>query len=274
MIGVLAVMAILASLLLPNLMRRIAEAGAAREDRNLAALEEGLAAYVRRFQTVPGAASWATNVAAMTALNLNEILRVNPNDAASARVYLIHPGFSPSSGGNPILTNTAAGTFAPTNARILLVSTTKSSLTLPVASGIAADTAPNRGAFENVWDWHYNPGTKAPPAGWPAAWNDHGEHLHVQRINLAPLFHRVTFSNTRFPTNVPFAKFGALATVAFNATNAVEAFYLHGTDLRLYKHDSPYAGPPANPDDLDLVHTVEKDANFLYTGSPPQWIMP
>jgi prepilin-type N-terminal cleavage/methylation domain-containing protein len=274
MIGVLAVMAILAGMLLPNVLRKIADAHSGREDRNLAILADGLLQYTQSRQTIPGASSWASNIAEMTGLNLNEVLRVLPHDANTARVYVIHPAFAPSTGSNPVFTNLSSGASSPTNARLMILSTTKSSLVIPLAGGKASNTAPNRQAFDDVWDWNYSPATKAPPTGWAASWNNNGEHLHVQRVNFAPLFLHVAVSNAQFPTNIPFARINALATIAYSATNAVDGYFLRGTTLRLYKHDSPYAGPPANPDDLDLAHTLERDVNFFYSGSPPQWIVP
>jgi type II secretory pathway pseudopilin PulG len=76
MIGVLAVMAILAGVLLPNVIRKIADASSAREDQHLATLSEGLIQFTLSRQSIPGASSWATNIAETTGLNLNEILRV------------------------------------------------------------------------------------------------------------------------------------------------------------------------------------------------------
>lgn len=274
MIGVLAVMAILAAMLLPNMVRKLAEAKSTKEDRNLQSLAQGLLEYVRTRQIIPGSTAWATNIAEMTGLNVIEILRVTTTDTNSARVFIVHPAFTPSTGSNPIYTNASAGASAPSEARLMIVSTTKSSLALPITSGKASNTAPNRQAFQDVWDWNYDPTTKAPPSGWPAAWNNNGEHLHVQRINLAPLFYHVTVSNTQFPTNIPFAKFDNLSPIAFDVTNAVDAYYIHGTSVRLYKHDTPYVGAPANPDQLDLTHSVQCDVNFFYTGYPVQWIIP
>jgi type II secretory pathway pseudopilin PulG len=273
-IGVLAVFSILAAVILPNLVRKIAEANGTREEQNLAVLSRGLTDYVRTRQEIPGGLSWVSNVATFTGLNADEVSRVNPTDSNSARVYLVYPEFTPSSGSDPVLTTSSAGFVAPTNARVLFLSTTKTSLALPVSSGKASNTAANRDAFDSIWNWNFDPSTKAPPSGWPAVWNQNGEHLHVRRLNLAPFFHHLTVSNTQFPTNVPFAKFNNLATVAFDATNAVDAYYLEGTVVRLYKHDTPYAGPPANPDQLDLTHTVEADVNFIYSGLPVGWSIP
>ena len=80
--------------------------------------------------------------------------------------------------------------------------------------------------------------------------------------------------SSQFPTNYPFGQFNDLTSIAYNTTNSVDGYYLHGTVVQLYKHDSPYVGPPATPDDLDLTHTVEEDINFIYGGAPGQWSHP
>lgn len=274
MIGVLAVMSILAAMLVPNVVRRIAEARGTKEEIQLKVLAEGVGDYVRARQTVPGDATWAASVAEMTGLSLAEIQRSDPGNTNTSRVYLVHPGFTPSTGSNPVSTNLTQGLAAPTNASIMILSSTKASLALPVSSGKAADTPANRAAFTNVWNWNFDLATKAPPAGWPSEWAGQGQHLRVARLNLAPLLHHVTFSNLQFPTNVPFARINDLYPRAFNATNAQNGWYWEGTVLRLYKHDSPYAGIPADPDELDMVHALAADLNLIYTGAPSGWTVP
>jgi prepilin-type N-terminal cleavage/methylation domain-containing protein len=267
-IGVLAIMAILAAIVTPNVVRQMALANGTREDRSLEVMADGLKRYVRNQGQIPGGTQWTTNLSSVLGMNVTEVQRVDPKNASNLRVYLIHPGFTPTDGVDPIFTQAAAGATAPTNARVMILSSTQPSLALPVSSGKAASAA----TFDAIWNWDYDPGTKAPPSGWPAAWNGNAEHLHVQRINLGALFGHATFSNAQFPTNIPFAKFNTLSTFAFSTTNAVDGYYLMGTVVRLYKHDTPYAGPPANPDQLDLTHTVEGDVNFLYDNA--QWKMP
>lgn len=260
MIGVLAIMAILASVISPSIIRQMAIAAGSREDRNLETLAGGLNRYIREQGRIPGGTQWATNLSSVLNLNVAEVQRVDPRNASNQRIYLIHPGFSPSTGTDPVFAQAAAGTTAPTNARVLLLSSTQPSLALPVTSGFAASA----GAFDAIWNWTYDPATKAPPGGWPASWNGNAEHLHVRRVSLGIMFQHATFSNAQFPTNIPFAKVNALSTYAFSATNAVDGYYLLGTVIRLYQHDAPYAGPPANPDELDLTHTVEGAVNFVY----------
>jgi type II secretory pathway pseudopilin PulG len=272
MIGVIAIIGILMAIVGPNLIRKVIETTSTREGRNLQVLADTLDNYIRKNQSIPGGATWVNALSSFAKLSPTEVRYADPaNPVTSGRVFMIHPGFTPSTGTDPVYALGSAGTVAPTNARILIISSTKRGLALPVTSGKAANTAANRTRFDNIWNWSLNPFTKAPPTGWPAAWNGGGEHLHVQRIDLSSLFHHVTVSNPNFPTNIPFAKFNQLSTYAFDVTNAVDAYYPEGTVIRFYRHDEPYVGPPANPDELSLTHVVQSDANFLYDGAPARW---
>ena len=114
MIGVIAIMAIIAAVITPNLARRISRNNGDKEDQTLTVLGEGLARYVRTYQTIPGQNSWITNIATMTGLPLNEVSRVIPTDSASARVYLVDYSFTPAtaSGGgfaDPLWTQNSSG---------------------------------------------------------------------------------------------------------------------------------------------------------------------
>lgn len=274
MIGVISIIGIMMAVVGPNMIRKVVETTGTREQKNLQMISDALENYVRRNQSIPGGGTWYTTLANFTKLSPTDLRYADPaNPVTSGRVFMISPGFTPATGVDPVYTLPSGGTIAPTNARILIISSTKRGLALPgtVTSGIAANTAANRTRFNNIWNWSLNPFTKAPPTGWPATWNGGGEHLHVQRIDLSPLFYHVTVSNPNFPTNIPFAKFNQLSTVAFSVTNAVDAYYPAGTVIRLYRHDTPYVGPPANPDELNVTHVVQGDVNFLYDGSPARW---
>jgi prepilin-type N-terminal cleavage/methylation domain-containing protein len=262
MIGVLAIISIVAAILTPNLARRISRLNGEREDEALAVLGEALTRHVRTYQSIPGANSWITNVATLSGLGVSDVRYVRPTDTATARVYLIHPAFYPTNpaSADPLYTQNTAGAASLTNARIVIVSCHKSGLTLPVSSGKASSAA----VFDAIWDWHFDPATRSPPSGWNATWTANGEYLHVQRLNLAPLFHRVTFSNTGFPTATPNVQIGA-STLTLNATSAVETFFLQGTALRLYRDTGVGGG-------LEITQGIESPANFLYEND--RWRVP
>ncbi len=261
MIGVVAIMAIAAAVLAPNLARRISRANGEKEDQTLVTLAESLVRSVRTTQTIPGANSWTTNIAAQTGLSANDVRYVNPSDTASARVFLFHSSFSPtnSSGSDPVWTQGASGASSVTNAKILIISTHKSSLTLPVSSGRASSAA----VFDAIWDWSFNATTKAPPSGWTGNWSDNGEYLHVQRVNLSSLFQLATFSNQHHPTNYPYYQVGSATASSMSTTNVLSAYYLEGSLLRVYF---------TNGTTLQMTHTLREGVNFVYESS--RWRIP
>jgi len=263
MIGVLAIIAIVAAIITPNLARRISRANGEKEDSVLSVLADGLIRAVRANQSIPGANSWVTNISTQTGLPLNEVRYVNPSVTANSRVYLIHPSFAPTNaaGADPLWGQTSSGAASVTNAKFMIISVHKPGLALPVSSGRASSAA----VFDAIWDWNFDPSTKAPPAGWPAAWTGNGEYLHVQRLNLLAEFNRITFSNAHYPSVYPSAQFGSGASTTLNTAAAIDAWYLDGTYLRLYK-DSGAGGA------LDLSHSIVAAMNFLYESN--RWRIP
>ena len=261
MIGVIAIMAIAAAVITPNVARRISRSNGDKEDQTLAMLGESIIRSVRATQTIPGANSWTTNIAAQTGLSANDVRYINPSDTASARVFLIHPSFSPTnaSGADPLWTQGTSGASSVTNAKILILSTHKSSLTLPVSSGRASSAA----VFDAIWDWSFNATSKAPPSGWSGNWTDNGEYLHVQRVNLSPLFQLATFSNQHHPTNFPYYQVGSAVAASMNTTNVLSAYYLEGSLLRVYF---------TNGTTLQMTHTLGNGVNFIYESS--RWRIP
>lgn len=278
MVGVLAIMAIVAAILTPNLGRRISRSNGEKEDKVLEALAEGLLQYVRANQTIPGSTTWTTNIAAFTGLTVDEVGRVNPSDSSTYRVYLINPSFSPGSpSSSPVWTQSSTGAASAANATLMILSSHKSKLYLPVKSG----PAPSQSTYDSIWNWSYDPATKSSPgesksavsesgAGsaqniWGPTWTGNGEYLHVKRINLAPLFQRVTFSNTDYPTNQPLRQVDNAPVTMLDSAAAVDAYYLNGTCFRLYKAKD--AGGS-----LDLIHTLQSGVNFLYESN--RWRIP
>lgn len=261
MVGVLAIVAIIASIITPNLARRISRGNGEKEDATLSVIADALIRHVKANQTIPGSSSWVTNIATQAGLSVNDVRYVNPSDTGNTRVYLIHPSFSPtnSSGTDPLWTQAAAGASSVTNARLLIVSVHKSGLTLPVSSGRASSAS----AFDAIWDWNYNESTKSPPSGWNATWTGNGEYLHVQRINLSSLFQRATFSNMHHGTNYPYYQIGGAAATSMTSTNVVNAFYVSGTLISLYF---------TNGTTLQLSHTLRDSVNFIYESS--RWRVP
>lgn len=266
MIGVMTLMAISVAVLTPSLAQRVSRMKGAAEDAEIAAIGEALVQYVTRYQQLPGARTWSGRVAALMNRSEKEVLYSIPEDVRTARVYLVHPSFTASvlmssRDADPIWAQSAKGAAEFGEARILLLSVHRAGLTLPVSSGVATSEK----AFINIWDWHLDPATRAPPVGWSSEWERNGDYLHVERINLDPRFRRVTFSNTETSESSPYLRVGNADLIQMGSRATFATRYLDGTFLRLYQ-DNPTADIPGP---LQISHAVRDHVNFVYANS--QW---
>src|SRR5436190_13432264 len=231
-------------LLAPNLVLKINARKRDRETERLDRVRGGLVTAMQRSQVIPAAAGWSTAAAGALGMDQTEVEQVFPDFASDTnirRVLLIDPGIGAST---LPFTQTVAGVSGPAtnllgaSSRLLLVSNTKRSLTLPVTNGI-----PTLAAFDAIWNWVYNPSTEAPPSGWPASWNGNGEFLHVERINLASLFHRLTMTRLGYSLN---------DSAISNVVGQVNVHTLRGAMLKVHSSDGVHR----------LSRVITKDALF------------
>lgn len=177
MIAVMAIIAILASAIAPNIASQLKRARSDAEDATLANISRLLTESVIRTHTIPGSGTWTTDLAALSDLPANQIAT---NEDNFPRVFLVDPAWNPSAtlppaGGwtqtpaNAWLLNGASG-----NCRILLISGTQQDLTASCGSLSAIQ-------FDQVWN----------NQGGPSACMQSND-ARVSRTNLTPLFHQAT----------------------------------------------------------------------------------
>ncbi len=164
MIGVLAIMAILASVVVPNVLRSMDRAAVNAEATTLAALGEQTKLYLRVNGVAPTAANWTTAIGTLADIAPVDIAT---NKRALARSYITDPAATPTP-------------------RVMILSSMRAGLTLPVAANITTAAQ-----FQSLWQT----ADKAVPAtaswaGWSAwtAVTGSGEYLLIQRVNLAPVY--------------------------------------------------------------------------------------
>ena len=235
----------------PNLILKVAEKNRDVEQKRLTRIGNSLMESIQRKQIIPTYTNWSTAVPPFAGLDLTEVQQVNPSFAADTnltRVFLIDPNLA--SGLLPYTQTPAGLTGSQTNllgtaARVMLVSNTKRGLSLPVTSGVPASS----NTFNAIWDWVYDPNTKAPPSGWPASWTSSGQFLHVYRLNLANQFHTVTLNNLLY---------GSSTNSMTNRVSAQTPYYfLRGTPLALATTNSM----------LKRLHVVNRDVFVDFGGN-------
>jgi prepilin-type N-terminal cleavage/methylation domain-containing protein len=272
MIGVLAIVALLAATLVPVVIKRIDFAAWNTESASLSAMADALTQHIVRSDNIPCAInySWVRAITNELALASNNIA-VNPR--GWNRAYLIDPnGWLNTALAASDWNQTASGTTSPPiNARVMIVSCM--SMQLPVSSGF-----PSAAAFSDIWNTPVN--AKPANATWADAnWPGKGGDLLIQRINLQPLFHRVILING-LTTGHP--EWQGSFSINTNASASDEvplggagtnSFYLDGSVLGLYTNIPPsLVAQEIIKSDLSRVceYGVWQDLiNFGLTNIPP-----
>ncbi len=164
MIGVLAIMAVLASVVAPNVFRSVERAAIRAEEETLKALGGQAKLLARETGAPPTGNGWAAELAAYSDLSAND---VGKNRRGLSRVLILDRATNPSE-------------------RLMILSSMRGGLTLP--SNASVNTALR---FQEIWD---TPDGSVPPAtswsgwsNWSAVANS-GDSLVIERVNLAPVF--------------------------------------------------------------------------------------
>ncbi|MGA2660685.1 MAG: type II secretion system protein [Verrucomicrobiota bacterium] len=252
-IGVLAVIAILAAVLLPALIKETDKVVADQETASLQSFGDAFQRNVMRYRRIPGVAGfdWATNIAAELGVNINSVTN---NLRQQPRVLLVDTnGF-----GTMALpyVQTNAGTTLPANPRLMIVSSLGKSLPSGVVSG-----GPLTSDFANLWN--SAPGT-VPASGVWSGWTGSANDITVQRINLSPLFVYLLLSTY----NSSWSCYYAIDTASMSAplTTWFGNYFLQNSILNLYFTNAT----EANGLTLDSQQILIRDSSFVFYGN--EWV--
>src|SRR5512133_375249 len=169
-IGVLAILAVLAAVLFPVMIRRIDLATKKQETANLVVMSNALALYTIRNSAVPTYQQWTNCVETWSEFPAPSAVA---NSRRYTRYYFTESAASPTANGV---------STRPTHARALVVST------LGGASVVTSSLPDPRGGelgpeFEDLWNTRDG---SLPPIAWLASGRV-GDDLLIQRIDYAPL---------------------------------------------------------------------------------------
>jgi len=172
MIGVIAIMGILAAVITPNALRTLDRAAERAEADTLHNLGEQVKlsfkvnGWLPGLKPTPPFTTWDQDLWTFADMNPADIVT---NKRQMARVFVLEPGAMPK--------------------RAMLLSSMRSGLALGPANTAAAFTA--------VWNWNAAGDLTLfpPPAGW-AAWNNTNiEYLVIERVNLQAVYMTINLSN-------------------------------------------------------------------------------
>ena len=213
MIGAMAILAILASVLAPSVVRQIQTATSVGEDANLADIAQALTNGIRATGIIPNpnlnptntnanGFGWAYLASNYTRLAGSKLVSVFPGmtNETGRRLYLSTNLVAlASQGGFANTVSNWGATLFPTNAKMYLVSASRPEFNLLLATnGAGAQTNDNSyasAAVNSLDSWvkqfSTNGVTVAPANIVDPSWTNRGEFLHVRTIDLAPIFSEV-----------------------------------------------------------------------------------
>lgn len=246
LIGVVAVIAILASILAPSVIQGVEDAYATAETQNLQILANDLRDYVHSTRSIPstGAATWSAALAAGSDYTAQQI-RFNRKN--QQRVLIADPQFftavDSSFGG---FTQNVGLAAAPVSPRMMLISNLK---------GAVPAITNNSATFNAIWN-------NDPSAAVVA-----GKYLKIERINLTDTFHRVLLTNANNAQSA-YSLDGGIAQPLPAAVGSIEGnlslWVIDGTELSLFAHTFPVGA-------LTTTSLIHRDTNRRYETDGLNW---
>jgi len=240
-IGVLAVITILVGLTLPSIIRRIDEAAKRRELSDLNAIHKAVKMGILQSRTI-SLTNWAQGAANWSMMSASKVIQT---PRGITRQLYSDPGCGLFT--STIIQTVDGFTNIPSQARLMLVSA--------IASPEPPAPPATAAAFEDVW----NTPNGSIPSAW-TSWTGRGDDVVVQRMNLAPLFHRVVLFN-RSSNTVGFAIDRNTAPTGIPPNAPVrDVYYLDGSVLGLYASTN-YATT-----NLLLTEVINRDISRVFEG--------
>ncbi|MCF6193010.1 MAG: type II secretion system GspH family protein [Kangiellaceae bacterium] len=246
LIAVMAIIAILAGTLAPNVFEAIKRARADAEIENLASIAISIELSVLQNKTIPTSTTnaWVLAVEKNSDFNAKDI---EFNSLNFRRRLIFDPHFfTTTNSAFPGLNQNQGLANLPNSPRALLVS----DMTANVAN------IPNTAAeFNSVWDQTVGADLVE------------SSNLKIQRINFSSKFHRVILSNQH--ANQPFYQLENGTTTAIPAAvggsdGSIIRFVLQDTKISLFAEPFPTGGK-------QLIHIVKSDWSIRYQTDGTNW---
>lgn len=261
MVGILAVIVILATVIVSTTVRQLDIAAGDLEGANLSKYAAALQSNIQRNRYIPGTNDMAQRIASELGMDLKD---VTTNSRANPRLFVVDPGFQIGLAQvRPPFqqTNTGCGfvgtngyTAPPIKPRLMLLSN------MGPVNWPANLASMNDSDFDTLW----NTADGSLPAGGPwAGWQGQPGDVRVQRINLSPLFvHLILYnyaSTNRGQYTIDYSSRAEVPNLnpVGNPTNGIDAYFIKGTVLDLISGISSGSATQA-----EVV--ITRDTSFAY----------
>ena len=191
MLGVLAVIVLLAAVAAQNVLESVKTARRDTEVSTMATLAAAFRTTIVENKSIPAAADWSDPVYTELAIASS---KVATNASGWQRVMLFDPAFrvGTNSASVPPYTQGNSGSLEPVSPRVVLLSSLL--WTLPTLGNDAV-------TFSNIWATP----RYGVPAGWASSWGTSCPDLRIERMNLRDLFCCVVLENLDASNAAPYS---------------------------------------------------------------------
>jgi type II secretory pathway pseudopilin PulG len=240
-VGLLAVTAILAALLLPALIKETDKYTADKEITTLRSFGDAFQRYVTVSRTIPDDTYWYSAVASQLGFSPNDVLyNIRQQSHQRSRVFLIDPSMQLGLPASPtrlpytnFLSSATATPCQPQNPRVMIVSSLGLALPTAVANGVFGTTLNNY--FSDLWN--AAPGTVPNDTAW-TGWTGNPADVIVQRIDLTPLFFPVQLVTGNTNGGYGYYTVDEVQPSALASTAGTTNYYIQGSVLSLNEASS------------------------------------
>ena len=247
LIGVMAVMAILAGALAPSVMRLIEEGFQGAEQQSMETLGVALGDYILATQSIPASGDWVDAVSSYAAL-APDTVRLNQKKR-TRRIYYDPHFFTGSDTAFSGYTQTQGLATRPVSPRIMIVSD---------LNGEISANLNTAALFNAVWDQS------------ATSTITESKSLIITRLNLNNRFKRALLSNAasvQASFQLEGNAAGAIGAAVAGIDGTREVFVIHGTRLRL--NATPY---PSGATLRQLIVNQDVSLRYSFDGSTWSWI--
>jgi prepilin-type N-terminal cleavage/methylation domain-containing protein len=257
MIGVLAVIGILAALLVPAVIREMDQAARTRDAAELNGMATALQSYIQRTGYIPGTNGTSNLVSVLAtemAVSSNQIALGSRN---VARAFLINPNLWIANGQLPYTQSQATngtGTYITNNGVSVAVPGTNLQLMIISSLDVALPAIIN---FADAWTTP----SGTVPLTW-TGWTGNSNDLQIQRVDFTHLFHRVILNP--IDTNM-YGSFALVSGTNVSATNYYvttvlsNSWYLQGTAVRLCDTNNA-----THTNFMETMAVIQSDTSYVY----------
>jgi len=178
LIGVMAIIALVAGAVIVSIIRRVDHAAWTREKADLQAMADSYLQCILRNKTI-------TNVAGMPAAIAKEMSLANNAITTTprgwARAFLVDRNLRINGAVLPYSQTTAGSSVRPVSPRAIIVSSMSGNLPISTSDNV------NDADFQAIWD---TPERAKPPTPSWSTWPN-GEDVVIKKLNFEPLFHQL-----------------------------------------------------------------------------------